>query len=270
MIQHYRAFAQQIRAHAVAMTSIKQSGHLGSTLSMADLLAVLYTSVLRVDPENPDWAERDRFILSKGHAAAGVYAALAERGFFSKAWLKEYYTDDGKLSGHISHHVPGVEFSTGALGHGLPVAAGMAVAARRVGGTHRVFVMLSDGDCNEGSTWEAVMFVAQHSLDNVVAVVDYNRIQSLAPSEEVIDLEPLAKKFQLFGWASREIDGHDFDQIVPAFQDLPIEAGKPSVVVARTTKGKGLRGFENTVSSHYTAIALDKVQAAFEELGAQG
>ena len=173
----YRQLALKIRAHAVRMTNLQHSGHLGSSLSMAELIAVFYETVLNVDPKKPDWPDRDRFILSKGHAAAAVYAALAEKGFFPKEWLDTYYCDDGKLCGHISHHVPGVEFSTGSLGHGLPVAAGMAVAARHAGKKHRVFVLMSDGDCNEGSTWEAIMFAAQNKLDNITAVVDNNKIQ---------------------------------------------------------------------------------------------
>ncbi len=264
----YYNFAQRIRARSVAMTSIMQSGHLGSSLSMADIIAVLYSSILSVDPENPKRPDRDRFVLSKGHAAAGVYAALAEKGFFPEEWLKEYYTDNGKLCGHISHHVPGVEFSTGSLGHGLPFGIGLALAARYRKQEHRIFVMLSDGDCNEGSTWEAVMFAAQQKLDNLIAVVDYNRVQALGPSEQVIDLDPLSEKFKLFGWSALEIDGHNYSEIEGAFSRLPQKAGKPSAVIARTVKGKGIRSIENTVSSHYKAIPQEKLEEVYKELGA--
>jgi transketolase len=266
-MKNYRPLAQMIRAHAVMMTNLRHSGHIGSSLSMADLLAVLYESVLRVDPANPRWPERDRFILSKGHAAAGVYAALAEKGFIPKEWLRTYYCDDGKLCGHISHHVPGAEFSTGSLGHGLPVAAGMAVAARRAGKAHRVIVLMSDGDCDEGSTWEAVMFAAQEGLDNLTVIVDYNRVQALGHSKDVIDLEPFQAKVQAFGWAVKEIDGHDFAQIEKGLSRLPFEKGKPSFLIARTVKGKGIASMENTVASHYRCVADDKLADAYKELG---
>jgi transketolase len=266
-MKNYRPLAQMIRAHAVMMTNLRHSGHIGSSLSMADLLAVLYESVLRVDPANPRWPERDRFILSKGHAAAGVYAALAEKGFIPKEWLRTYYCDDGKLCGHISHHVPGAEFSTGSLGHGLPVAAGMAVAARRAGKAHRVIVLMSDGDCDEGSTWEAVMFAAQEGLDNLTVIVDYNRVQALGHSKDVIDLEPFQAKVQACGWAVKEIDGHDFAQIEKGLSRLPFEKGKPSFLIARTVKGKGIASMENTVASHYRCVADDKLADAYKELG---
>jgi transketolase len=265
----YRELARKIRAHAVYMTSIKQSGHLGSSLSMADILAVLYGSVLKVDPSHPERDDRDRFVLSKGHGAAGVYAVLAEKGFFPAEWLKEYYTDNGKLSGHISHHVPGVEFSTGSLGHGLPVAAGFAVAAKRSKRKHRVFALLSDGDCNEGSTWEAVMFAAQEKLDNLVTIIDYNRIQALGPSSEVINLDSLQEKFRGFHWGVLEIDGHNFDELENALSDLPVKPGKPSAIIARTVKGKGIKSIENTVSCHYRAIPADKLTDVYRELGVE-
>lgn len=234
---------------------------------MAEIVAVLYESILRVDPARPRWADRDRFVLSKGHAAAGVYAALAEKGFFPREWLRTYYGDNGRLCGHISHHVPGVEFSTGSLGHGLPVAVGMALAARREGRQHRVFVLLSDGDCDEGSNWEAMLFAAQHKLDSLVAIVDYNRVQALGTAAEVIDLEPFAEKVRAFGWAAREIDGHDIAQIEGALGTLPFEGGRPSFLIARTVKGKGIRSLENTVASHYRCVPDEKLAAAYHELG---
>jgi transketolase len=267
--KEYRKLARQIRAHAVAMTSIKQSGHLGSSLSMADILAVLYGSVLKVEPLDPEREDRDRFVLSKGHGAAGVYAVLAEQGFFPTEWLKEYYTDNGKLSGHISHHIPGVEFSTGSLGHGLPVAAGFAVAAHRGKRKYRIFTLLSDGDCNEGSTWEAIMFAAQEKLDNLITIVDYNRIQALGASEKVINLDPLKEKFRNFHWGVCEIDGHNFIDIEKALSNLPIEPGKPSAIIAHTVKGKGIKSIENTVSCHYRAIPAEKLKEVYRELGVE-
>jgi len=265
--KRYRELATRIRAHCLRMTHRGRSGHVGSMLSMADLLAVLYTSILRVDPRRPDWPERDRFILSKGHGGGAVYATLAEMGFFPVDWLEGYYLDHGKLSGHISHHVPGVEFSTGSLGHGLPVAVGMALAARYRGWKHRVICLLSDGDCNEGSTWEAVMFAAQHRFDNLTVVVDYNRVQALGHTGDVIEMEPFGDKVRAFGWAFRAIDGHDYAEIETALRRLPLEKGKPSWVLARTVKGKGVSWMEDTVSCHYGSVNDQQLAAALAELG---
>jgi transketolase len=263
----YRRLAQMIRGYAVKMTNLEHSGHVGSSLSMAELVSVLYSGILRVDPRRPGWPDRDRFILSKGHAAAGLYGALAEKGFFPTEWTDTYYRDDGRLCGHISHHVPGVEFSTGSLGHGLPVAAGMALVAKRAGKSHRIFVLMSDGDCNEGSTWEAIMFAAQHHFDNLIAIVDANRIQALGHVKDVIDMEPFATRVEAFGWAVREIDGHDVEQIEKTLRAVPFEKGKPSFVIARTTKGKGIRSLENTVASHYRCVPDEKLAEAYRELG---
>ncbi len=266
-IESYKRLARLIRGYAVKMTNLEHSGHVGSSLSMAELVAVLYEGILRVDPKNPDWPDRDRFILSKGHAAAGVYAALMEKGFFPKEWIDTYYRDDGKLCGHISHHVPGAEFSTGSLGHGLPVAAGMALVAKREKKKHRIFVLMSDGDCNEGSTWEAVMFAAQHHFDNLTAIVDANTVQALGKVADVIDMEPFAAKLGAFGWAVREIDGHDVKQIEEALANVPFEKGKPSFVIARTVKGRGVKYMENTVASHYRCVPDEKLAEVYEELG---
>ena len=263
----YAALAKTIRATALRMTHRGKSGHVGSMLSMADLLAVLYGGILHVDPKRPRWPERDRFILSKGHGGGAVYAALAERGFFPKDWLKTYYLDNGKLMGHISHHVPGVEFSTGSLGHGLPVAVGMALAAKHAKQKHRIFCLMSDGDCNEGSTWEAVMFAAQHGFDNLTVIVDYNRVQALGKMGDVIEMEPFAAKVRDFGWSCREIDGHDFGQIESALKAVPFEKRKPSWILARTVKGKGVSWMENTVSCHYGSVTDAQLVQALAELG---
>jgi transketolase len=196
------------------MTSLGGSSHIGAVLSMADIVAVLYQDVLRVDPSNPKWADRDRFILSKGHAGAGVYAALAERGFFPVSKLDSHYQNGSDLSGHVSHkNMPGVELSTGSLGHGLPVGAGMALGAKLDARGHRVVVLMSDGECDEGSNWEAILFAAHHRLDNLTAVIDYNKVQSLAPVAETLQLEPFADKWRAFGWNVIEADGHDHDAL---------------------------------------------------------
>jgi len=171
------------------------------------------------------------------------------------------------LCGHISHHVPGVEFSTGSLGHGLPVAVGMALAARHRRAKYRVFVLMSDGDCNEGSTWEAIMFASQHKMDNLIVIVDYNKVQALGKAEDVINLEPFSKKLKDFGWAVKEIDGHNLKQIEQALSRVPFEKFKPSFVIAHTVKGKGIKYMENTVASHYKCVPDEKLEAAYKELG---
>lgn len=268
-----REFARTVRAHALRMVHAVNASHIGSSLSMTDLLAVLYGGgVLRVNPAEPEWPERDRFILSKGHAAASAYATLAEAGFFPTDWLATYCLDGSKLPGHLTRGVPGVEFSTGSLGHGLPVGAGMALAARRDGSPWRTFVMLSDGELDEGSNWEAILFAAHHGLDNLVAIVDYNKIQSFGTVAEVMRLDPLAEKWRAFGWACREIDGHDHDAIAAALGSVPHEAGKPTAIVAHTTKGKGVGFMENKLAWHYKspndeqlAQALAEVEAAMEQ-----
>jgi transketolase len=261
------ALAARIRGHALRMTSSGGSSHVGSVLSMADVLAVLYGGVLRVDPAAPRWPQRDRFILSKGHAGAGVYAALAECGFFPIERLATHYQDGSDLSGHVSHKgIPGVELSTGSLGHGLSVGAGMAYGAKLDGATHRVVVLMSDGECDEGSNWEAILFAAHHRLDNLVAVVDYNKIQSLAPVAETLALEPFADKWRSFGWSVVECDGHDHGALAAAFAALPREAGRPTVVIAHTVKGKGVSFMEHSVLWHYRTARGDEFDAARREL----
>lgn len=264
-----KALAKRVRVHCLQMVNKGQSGHIGSMLSMTDVLSVMYTQILKVDPTQPKMPERDRFILSKGHGGAALLATLAERGFFPLSWLNEYYCDNGRLSGHISHHIPGVELSTGSLGHGLPVACGMAMAARQKGLKHRVFCLCSDGDLNEGSSWEAIMLAGQHHWDNLVMLVDYNRLQALGKSRDIIDLNPLKDKLEMFGWAVREADGHDIPAIYESVRDLPIWDDKPSAVIFYTVKGKGVSFMENDYKWHYggltdelTAQAIAEVEAA--------
>jgi len=265
-----RALARAIRLQALGMVHRARSSHIGSCLSIADLLAVLYGSVLRVDPAQPDWPDRDRFLLSKGHAAAGLYAVLAERGFFPKTWLETYGADDSRLAGHAVHYgVPGIEFSTGSLGHGLSVGCGMALAAKADHASFRTFALLSDGECDEGSVWEAVLFAPHHRLDNLVAIVDYNKIQSFGTVKEVLDLDPLAEKWRAFGWAVREIDGHDHDRIEATLRDIPWTAGKPSALIAHTIKGKGVAFMEGNLAWHYKSPSDDQLAAAIAALEAQ-
>ena len=262
-----RWLATKTREHCLRMTHRGKSGHVGSMLSMAEILSVLYTRVLRVDPQSPDWPKRDRFILSKGHGGGAVYAVLGELGFFPKDWFEGYYRDAGKLMGHISHHVPGVEFSTGSLGHGLPVAVGMALAARRARKRHRIICLVSDGDCDEGSTWEALLFAAQHRLDNLTVIVDYNKVQALGFSRDVLDLEPFARKIEDCHWAVKEVDGHDVVAVDNAMAKLPFESGKPSWLICHTIKGKGVSFMENTVACHYGSVDDRQLAQALQELG---
>ena len=265
----YRALAKRIRQHVLRMVHRAHSSHVGSSFSIADLLAVLYDGVLRVNPQRPDWPERDRFILSKGHACAAVYAVLEEKGFFPIDWLDTYYQDGSHLAGHITHRgVPGVEVSTGSLGHGLSIAAGMALAGKHENQSYRVFTLLSDGECDEGSNWEAALFIPHHRLDNLVAIVDYNKIQSFGTVKEVLDLEPLADKWRAFGWATREIDGHDFRQIEDTLLSVPFEPGKPSCIITHTIKGKGISFMENQLAWHYQSPNDKELEQALAELEA--
>jgi transketolase len=262
--------AQQIRKHALRMTSLGKSSHIGSVFSIADILAVLYGEILQVDPQNPTWSARDRFILSKGHAGAGVYAVLAERGFFPVEKLNTHYQDGSDLSGHVSHKgIPGVEFSTGSLGHGLPVGVGMAYGGKLDDLSHRVFVLLSDGECDEGSNWEAILFAAHHHLDNLVAIIDYNKLQSITTIKQTLNLEPFADKWRSFGWAVQQIDGHDHSAIQSACLQIPFELGKPNCIIAHTTKGKGVSFMEDSVLWHYRSAQGEEYEKALQELNSQ-
>jgi transketolase len=243
------------------------ASHVGSCLSMADILAVLYGGVLRVDPARPDWGDRDRFILSKGHGGAAVYATLAERGFFPVKWLDTYCENDSPLAGHITHHgVPGVEVSTGSLGHGLGIACGMALAGKRRGRPYRVFALLSDGECDEGSTWEAALFAPHHHLDNLIAIIDYNKIQSFGTVRDVLDLEPFADKWAAFGWCVRVLDGHNHAQLSAVLSTVPLDFGKPTLVLADTVKGKGVAFMEDQLAWHYKSPDAHQLASALAEL----
>ncbi|CAN5718633.1 transketolase [soil metagenome] len=262
-----KKLATAIRAHTLRMVHSANASHVGTCLSMADLLAVLYAGVLRVDHLRPDWTDRDRFILSKGHGAAIVYAVLAERGFFPRDWLDTYCQDGSRLGGHISHHgVPGVEVSTGSLGHGLSIGCGMALAGKRDRRPYRVFAMLSDGELDEGSNWESILFAPHHELDNLVAIVDYNKIQSFGSVAEVLELAPLADKWRAFRWAVREIDGHDYGQIEDALTNVPLEPGRPTAIIAHTVKGKGVSFMEGQLAWHYKSPSAELLEQALEEL----
>lgn len=260
--------ARYIRRKTIEMTSRAGSSHVGSVLSAAEILAVLYGEVLRVDPANPEREDRDRFVLSKGHACAGLYAVLAARGFFPEKRLEEFYVDGGTLAGHITHKgVPGVEVSTGALGHGLAIAVGLASGALRQGKDWRVFALLSDGECDEGSTWEAVLLAPAWKLENLTVVVDFNKIQSLGRVDEVVPLEPLADKWRAFGWDVREVDGHDTEVLRATLDDEQWPArGRPRCIIAHTVKGKGVSFMEDDLLWHYRAPRGEEYERALEEL----
>ena len=263
-----QSLAKLIRADALRMVSQAGSSHIGSCLSIADLLAVLYGKILHIDPNNPSWTERDRFILSKGHAAAVYYGVLAECGFFPKQWLDDYCKDSAPLGGHVtSHGVPGVELSTGSLGHGLPVGCGMALAGKRENRPYRVFVLLSDGELDEGSNWEAILFAPHHKLDNLVVIVDYNKIQSFGSVAEVLDLGSLNEKWRAFGWSVHEVDGHDHIVIAQTLENLQTGTGKPNVVIAHTIKGKGISFMEDKLEWHYKSPNKEQLDLALSELG---
>ena len=238
-----------IRRHGIEMTHISGGSHIGAILSVADVLGVLYSDILKYKPDEPKWDGRDRFILSKGHAGGAVYATLAECGFFEVSELLTHYQNGSRLSGHVSHHLPGVDFSTGSLGHGLSAGVGMAIAAKQDKKEHRVFVVLGDGECNEGSVWEAAQTAAHFKLDNLVAVVDNNRMQSFDFCDNTLDSGDLASKWRAFGWNTLVVDGHDHIQLRDAFCE--VSSNKPTIIIAQTIKGKGISFMESDILWHY-------------------
>ena len=286
-----KAIAREIRGQVVQMSHVKKTPHLGSSLSCVDIVVAVYWGVLRIDPQNPWDPGRDRFILSKGHAATTLYAALARRGYYDPAVLETYNQDGGHLAEHpCLRCVPGVEASTGSLGHGLPLALGMALAQRiRCAGgetpglaktvssqagtfppsatQYRCFVLMSDGECEEGAVWEAALFAAAQKIDDVAVIIDYNKWQATGRSDEVMALGPLVDKWRAFGWSARELDGHDIGALLAALEKLPDGSGKPLAIVAHTVKGKGVSFMEDDNNWHYRTPTADELQAARKELG---
>ncbi len=266
-----RVLAWLIRRNGLEMAHLSRGSHIGSVFSVAEIIAVLYASVLRVNPREPRMPDRDRLILSKGHAGSAVYAALAETGFFPVEQLKTHYGNGSILSGHVSHKgVPGVEVSTGALGHGLGIGAGLALGAKMDGALWRTYVVLGDGECDEGAVWEAALQAAQYGLDRLIAVVDYNHMQSLTSVEETLRLEPFERKWQDFGWHAKSVDGHDTAALEAAFDWAKGQAGsgRPSVILAHTVKGKGVSFMENQILWHYRTPQGEEYEAALKELEA--
>lgn len=258
-------FADQIRKSSLEMVTTAKAAHIGSNLSIADLVAVLYCDILNIDPTEPLKEDRDRFILSKGHACAIIYAALAEKGFFNKNLLKTFGEANSILMSHISHKVPGVEFSTGSLGHGLPFGVGKALGAKIQRKKWRTYVILGDGELDEGSNWEALLFASHHKLHNLVTIVDYNNLQSFTTLDETLNMKPLEEKFLSFGCSVLTIDGHDHDQISNALK-LRDSEEKPLVVIAKTIKGKGVSFMENRNEWHYRSPNLQQLEEAISEV----
>ncbi len=266
-IRQLKNIAARIRRRVIEMSHRAGTPHLGSSLSCVDVLVAAYWSALRIDPANPTDAGRDRFILSKGHAALALYVTLAERGFFAEEILDEYNRDGGRLAEHPGPGcVPGVEAATGSLGHGLPIGLGMALAGRINKQNYRVFVLMSDGECNEGSVWEAALLAPAQKIDNLAIVIDYNKWQATARSNETMALAPLREKWQAFGWSATEIDGHDMSALCDVLSRVPDGSGKPIAVIANTVKGRGVSFMEDDNNWHYRIPTEEEVVKAAKEL----
>ncbi|MGI9488256.1 MAG: transketolase [Geminicoccaceae bacterium] len=262
-----RTIAHRLRHHIVKLTADSPGAHLGGSMSAVEILTVLlFDGVLHVDPNRPDMDDRDYLIFSKGHASAALYSALAERGFFPVDELATYKSTGSRLAGHPTKAVPGIELATGSLGHGLPVGNGIALAAKRDGKPNRVFVVLGDGECQEGSVWEAAMTAAHYKLDNIVAIVDRNKVQEDGPTEEIMALEPFADKWRAFGWVVHEVDGHDIDDLQAILPRVPLTTGKPTMVIAHTVKGKGVSFAEHNHAWHYGKLSPEQKCQALADL----
>jgi transketolase len=252
------ARSKSLRRTIVAILKSSRRGHVGAAFSLVEILRVLYDDILRYDSKNPRLAGRDRCILSKGHGCLALYPILAEKGFFSEPELWKFCAPDGILGGHPEHKIPGVEASTGSLGHGLSIAVGMALNARHEKKDHRVFVIIGDGESNEGSIWEAALCAGKHKLDKLTVIVDYNKQQSYATTTEVQDMEPFADKWRSFGFAVKEIDGHDVAALKSTFKKLPLQKAKPNAIICHTVKGKGVSFVENNLKWHHKNKVTDE------------
>lgn len=259
--------SKNVRKSTLKIVTTSQSSHISSALSIVDILVSLYFVILNVKPYDPEYDDRDIFILSKGHASASLYATLAERGFFPETLLDKYAIDGGILPGHLEKNTAlGIEVSTGSLGHGLSIAIGMAIAARHDNKNSKCYVLMGDGECDEGSVWEAAMLAAQLKLDNLVVIIDYNKIQGYGRVEEVINLEPLSEKWISFGWAAKEINGHNFEELLNSFMLLPMETGKPNAIIAHTVKGKGVSFMEGKIEWHHRSPTNKEYEIALREI----
>ena len=270
---HEKAMAQpldqrsrELRRTAVKVLKCANRGHIGSTLSLMEILRVLYDDILRFDPTNPTWKDRDRCILSKGHGCIALYVFLAEKGFIPESALWRFCRKDGLLGGHPdSTKIPGVEASTGSLGHGLSVGLGMSLAVRDYPSRPRTFVILGDGECNEGSVWEGCLSAGNHGADNLTLLVDYNKYQSYDATCVVQDLEPLEDKFVSFGWSVRHVNGHDVNGLREVLSAVPFEPGKPSAIICHTVKGKGMPFAENNLEWHHKSSITEQMVVEMDE-----
>lgn len=259
--------AKKIRGKVIELTRQADVAHLGSALSCVDILATLFWKILKIDPKNPKDPLRDRFILSKGHAAMALYSTLAFKGFIPEDLLETFGKPGTVLAEHPDSQINGVEAATGSLGHGLSLGIGMALAGRIQQRKYRVFALLSDGECNEGSTWEAAMFAPANKLENVAIIVDYNRWQATGRSNEIMALQPLGEKWKAFGWSTHEINGHDLGQLYNVLSNVPDGSGKPVAIIANTVKGRGVSFMEDDNNWHYRVPTDEEVIRAKKELG---
>lgn len=247
----------------VQLAHDNKASHVGGALSIVDALAVLYGSVLNFNASNHDWEERDRLFYSKGHACTALYAVLCKAGFYSETDLDSFTKDGSYFTSHVNHKIPGVELSTGSLGHALSVACGVALAGVRKQKNWNVYCVLSDGELNEGSNWEAILFAPHHRLNNLTVIVDYNKIQSFGTVKEVLNIEPISDKFKAFGWNVLEVDGHDHSFLLQAFREKTVQ---PKVIIAHTVKGKGVSFMEDQLAWHYKSPSIEQMNEAFKEL----
>jgi transketolase len=266
-----RRKARTIRGHIVRTVSNAGVGHVGGSLSETDILTTLYFHVMNVDPANPAWAERDRFVLSKGHGACGLYSVLAERGFFPRELLNSFGRIDSKLQVHPDMHLlPGIEMSTGALGQGISVAVGMAMAARMDGRSLRIYCLIGDGECQEGQVWEAAESAAYYGLDNLTVILDYNRVQLMGPLKDILEIAPVFEKWRSFNWNVIDVNGHDIAQLADAFEAALQYKGKPTILIANTVKGKGVSFMEGKSAWHGKPPNSDELAQALQEIQAEG
>ncbi|WP_300369649.1 transketolase [Brachyspira sp.] len=256
-----------IRIESLKMHYKSQTSHIGSNFSVADILSVLYNDILKYDIKNPNYINRDRVIYSKGHAATILYALLAEKGFIEKELINNYGNDNQILASHITHKVDGIEFSTGSLGHGANIGCGIAIALKRKNIDAKVFVILSDGEMNEGSTWEAILFASHHRLDNLIFILDNNKLQAFGNTKDIINMGNISNKLIEFGWETIEVDGHNHDELKSIFNKLPLENNKPSFILAHTIKGKGVDFMENNLLWHYRSPNEEEYLLALKKLG---